>query len=451
MSDLSRSSATPPSTQAGPNSPKGVRWTTWLIITGILAVIVYAVVVRPILNARAAGPAASGARGGRGMGSGPTPVTAATARQSDLTLKLVALGTVTPVRTVTVRSRVDGELQKINFDEGKMVVAGTPFAELDPRPFQVQKLQAEAQLAKDQALLENAQVDLKRFQTLLAQDSVAEQQVATQVSLVHQYEASLKVDQAQVESANLQLTYAQILTPVSGRVGLRQVDQGNIVHAGDANGIAVITQLQPITVVFSIPQFAIPQVMKTFAAGEPMAVVAYDRDGKTKLATGHLVTIDNQVDLTTGSVKLRGEFTNEDGALFPNQFVNIELTIGQLKNATVIPGAAVQIGSNGNYVYVVKDGKTVALRDVETGAVENSRVAITKGLAPGEVVVVDGVDKLRDGAPVELVERSTGTEAAPAKRTKPAGGWGNHAAKPDAATADAPKRNQPKSDSPKQD
>ena len=385
MSNLSRSSATPPSTQASPNSPKGVRWTTWLIIIGILAVIGYAVVVRPILNARAAGPAASGARGGRGMWSGPTPVTGATARQGDLTLKLVALGTVTPVRTVTVRSRVDGELQKIYFDEGKMVVAGAPFADLDPRPFQVQKLQAEAQLAKDQALLENAQVDLKRFQTLLAQDSVAEQQVATQVSLVHQYEASLKVDQAQVESANLQLTYAHILTPVSGRVGLRQVDQGNIVHASDANGIAVITQLQPITVVFSIPQFAIPQVMKTFATGEPMAVVAYDRDGKTKLATGHLVTIDNQIDLTTGSVKLRGEFTNEDGALFPNQFVNIELTVGQLKNATIIPGAAVQIGSTGNYVYVVKDGKTVALRDVETGAVENSRVAITKGLAPGEV------------------------------------------------------------------
>ncbi|MEO6993210.1 MAG: MdtA/MuxA family multidrug efflux RND transporter periplasmic adaptor subunit [Lacunisphaera sp.] len=438
MSDLSRSSATPPSTKASPNSPKGVRWTTWLILIGIVAVIAYAVVVRPMLNARAAGPAAAGGRGGHGFGSGPTPVTAATARESDLTLKLVALGTVTPVRTVTVRSRVDGELQQILFTEGQMVVAGTPFAELDPRPFQVQKLQAEAQLAKDQALLENAQVDLKRFQTLLAQDSVAEQQVATQVSLVHQYAAALKVDQAQIESANLQLTYAHIITPISGRVGLRQVDQGNIVHSSDANGIAVITQLQPITVLFSIPQSAIPQVQKTFATGEAMPVVAYDRDGKTKVATGHLVTIDNQIDPTTGSVKLRAEFTNEDDALFPNQFVNVELTVGTLKNATVIPGAAVQIGSAGSYVYVVKDGKTVVLRQVETGAVENSRVAITKGLVPGEVVVVDGVDKLRDGAAVDLVQRSTGP-AATGEKTKPAGGWGNHSGKAGSAKPDSPK------------
>lgn len=356
------------------------------------------------------------------MGTGPVPVTAEPATKANLSVRLVALGTVTPVHTVTVRSRVDGELQKIYFDEGTNVEAGAPLADLDPRPFMVQKLQAEAQLAKDAALLENARVDLKRFKTLLEQDSVAEQQVETQAALVRQYEAALKVDQALVESAALQLSYAHITAPVAGRIGLRTVDQGNIVHAGDTTGIAVITQLRPITVLFSIPQDEIEAIMKNLADGDKMEVLAYDRDGRTKLAEGKLVTADNQIDPATGTVKLRAEFANADETLFPNQFVNVQLIVDQLEGVTVVPTAAVQRGTIGLYVYVVVDGKTVTLRKIETGATERGVIEVTKGLKPGEVVVVDGVDKLREGAQVELVSRDAGTPAVSKKAHGKAGG-----------------------------
>ena len=353
------------------------------------------------------------------------PVTAETARTTDLNVRIVALGTVTPVYTVTVRSRVDGELQKMYFEEGKTVEAGAPLADLDPRPFEVVKLQAEAQLAKDNALLENARVDLKRFQTLLEQDSVAGQQVDTQAALVRQYEASLKVDQAQVASAALQLAYAHVTAPITGRIGLRSVDQGNIVHASDANGIAVITQMHPITVLFSIPQDDIPKVLKNLATDEAMPVEAFDRDGRTRLATGKLVTLDNQIDPSTGTVRLRAEFANTDEALFPNQFVNIQLVVERLKAVTVAPAAAVQRGTMGTYVYVVGAQKTASVRTVETGPSEQGMIAITKGLAPGELVVVDGVDKLREGSAVELVGRDSGTPAGTpgtSKRKHPAGG-----------------------------
>ncbi len=404
-----------PSAPADPttaSTPPGLPWLKWLLLLAVLLAIGYALFLRPATR----GPAGPG-RGG--FANGPTPVSAVPARRADLNLQLAALGTVTPVRTVTIRTRVDGEMDKVYFTEGTDVVAGAALADLDPRPFQVQKLQAEAQLAKDSALLENSRVDLKRYQTLLEQDSVASQQVDTQASLVRQYEAAIKVDQAQVESATLQLTYAHIIAPISGRIGLRSVDQGNIVRAADASGIAVITQLQPITVLFSIPQESIPLVMKSFAAGREMPVEALDRDGKTKLATGRLVTVDNQIDPTTGTVKLRAEFANQDETLFPNQFVNVELTVGQLEGATVVPAAAVQLGTNGSYVYVVRDGKTVSLRQIETGPAERGMLAVSKGLAPGEVVVVDGIDKLRDGAAVEVVTRSTDG--------KPAGAWTKHA------------------------
>ena len=378
-------------------------WLTW--VTGILVVVVvlamaYAAFVRPFMR-----PAIAGRPG---FESRPTPVSAEPARKADITVRIVALGTVTPVNTVTVRSRVDGELQKIFFEEGRTVEAGAPLAEIDPRPFEVVKLQAEAQLARDNALLENARLDLGRFQTLLDEDSVAKQQVDTQAALVRQYEAAIKVDQAQVQTAALQLAYAHIVSPLSGRIGLRTVDQGNIVHASDAAGLAVITQLHPITVLFSVPQDHVPKVMKRFASGEPPVVEAFDRDGHTLLATGKLVTVDNQIDPTTGTVRLRAEFPNTDDALFPNQFVNVQLLVEHLQGVTVAPTAAVQRGTAGTFVYLVADGKTAAVRAVETGPSEKGLIVVSKGLVPGDVVVVDGVDKLRDGSAVELISRTGG-------------------------------------------
>jgi membrane fusion protein, multidrug efflux system len=404
--------------QAGGGSPaKSSRrwrtWLSWLVIGAVVAVIGYALVVRSS-DRRPAGRSRAGDAGSA------LPVTAEPAHQADLDLRIVALGTVTPVATVTVRSRVDGELQKLFFKEGEKVEAGAPLADLDARPFEVLKLQGEAQLAKDNALLENARVDLKRFQTLLAEDSVAEQQVVTQAALVRQYEASTKVDQAQVQSADLQLAYAHITAPITGRIGLRYVDQGNIVHASDATGLAVITQLHPITVLFSVPQDSVPQVIKRFdAAGQPMEVQAFDRDGHTLLATGKLVTVDNQIDPTTGTVKLRAEFPNADDALFPNQFVNVQVVVDQLKDATVVPTAAVQRGTAGTFVYVVGPEKKASVRAVETGPTEKGMIVVSKGIAAGEIVVVDGVDKLREGSAVELISREGATPAAPNAATKP--------------------------------
>ena len=398
----------------------GRRWLGWTILVAVVLAVAYAAVIRPLFLSSVSARAGAGGR--------PLPVTAEPARKADLNVRIVALGTVTPVSTVTVRSRVDGQLQKIFFKEGQEVEAGAPLVEIDPRPFEVQKQQTEAQLAKDNALLVNARLDFERFTTLLTQDSVAKQQVDTQAALVRQYEASVKLDQAQIDTAALQLAYAHITAPISGRVGLRLVDLGNMIHASDANGIAVITQLRPITVVFAIPQDALPGVLKRFQSGDPMTVEAFDRDGRTLLATGRLVTIDNQIDPSTGTVKLRAEFPNADEMLFPNQFVNVQLIAAQIQGATVVPTAAVQRGTAGTYVYLVTDKdsqKTASVRVVETGPSERGVIAITKGLAPGDVVVVDGVDKLREGTAVELVSRATGAPGATGPgATKGAGGSG---------------------------
>ena len=401
MTDDSLKSSASPDVPASPPVHHWRPWQKWLLIAAVL-VVGYALIVRPLT--RSAGPVRAGV--------GAVPVTAEPARKADLNVRIVALGTVTPVSTVTVRSRVDGQLQKILFAEGQRVEAGAPLVEIDPRPFEVQKQQTEAQLAKDNALLANARVDLERFTTLLAQDSVAKQQVDTQAALVRQNEAAIKLDQAQIDTAALQLAYAHIIAPISGRVGLRLVDLGNIIHASDANGIVVITQLQPITVVFAIPQDALPKVLQHFKSGEPMTVEAFDRDGRTLLATGKLVTIDNQIDPSTGTVKLRAEFPNTDETLFPNQFVNVQLIAEQIQGATVVPTAAVQRSTTATYVYVVTDKKTASVRQIETGPTERGMVVVSKGLAPGEVVVVDGVDKLRDGSTIELVSRITGTTGA---------------------------------------
>jgi len=404
-------------------------------------------------------PVASGAGatgGGRpGAGAGPNaagrsiPVIVAPAQKGNVGVYISGLGTVVPVATVTVRTRIDGQLMKVLFREGQVVRAGDLLAEIDPRPYQVQLDQAEGQMARDKALLENARVDLERYRVLLEQDSVARQQLDTQASLVRQYEGTVKVDQSQIDNARLQLAYCRITAPVSGRLGLRQVDPGNMVHASDAAGLVVITQLQPITVVFAIPEDLLPPVMQKLRAGDKLAVDAYDRADKVKLASGTLLTADNQIDPSTGTVKLKAQFANAELSLFPNQFANVRMLLEVKRDATVVPSAAIQRGTPGTFVYLVKPDNTVTVRVVKLGPTQGESVSIEAGLAPGEQVVVDGADKLREGAAVEPSSKyaspagkSGGGKGGTGKGGAGKGGNGNSAAAPDGAQAASPEERQ---------
>jgi len=376
---------------------------------------------------------ASGNRG-RFAGGQATPVGLAAAAKADVPIVIRALGTVTPLANVTIKTQITGQLVQVEFTEGQAVKKGDLLAVVDPRPYEVALQNAQGTLAKDEALLKNAQIDLQRYATLVKQDSIARQQYDTQAALVRQYEAQIVTDQAGVDNAKLNLVYTRIIAPVAGRIGLRLVDPGNYVTMGDATGICVITQMQPMSVIFTIPEDALPLVRKRLRDGNKLQVTALDRAQKNQLGIGQLSTLDNQVDTTTGTVKLRATFDNADEALFPNQFVNVRLLADTVKDATTVPVAAIQRGPVGTFVYIAKADDTVAIRNVETGATDGEKVAVTSGLQIGEQVVIDGVDRLRDGAkirrptgsgtagpPVAAAPAEGGANAAPAEGARPDG------------------------------
>ena len=388
---------------ASPRTIAPVRRKTGLLSAGrigvVLALAVAVGIIVWIVEKPHNGPAP---RGGRFGGQSAMPVVAAPAAKGDMPVVLNELGTVTPLATVTVKTQIAGQLQQVGFREGQLVKAGDFLAQIDPRPFQVALEQAEGTLAKDQATLDNAQVDLKRYQTLYKQDSVAQQTLDTQVSLVHQLEGTVKSDQGVVDSSKLNLVYCHIVAPVTGRVGLRQVDQGNYVQTSDANGLVLITQLQPISVIFTLPEDNLPDLMKRLKTGSTLQVTAYDRTQTEKIAVGKLDTVDNNIDTTTGTVKIRAIFDNTDDTLFPSQFVNAALQLDVLHDAVLVPVSAVQRGAPGTFVYVVKPDNTVTVRVVTQGPGDSEKVSVSKGLEAGEMVVVDGADKLREGAEVLL-------------------------------------------------
>ncbi|MBS0317057.1 MAG: MdtA/MuxA family multidrug efflux RND transporter periplasmic adaptor subunit [Proteobacteria bacterium] len=412
-------SNTPPEPDPAPGPKADRRHRGWWIALLALVLIAggyYFVAKRSAKTpAGATGAARSAPPGGSarfaGVG-GVLPVGVATAKTTDIDVYLNGLGAVTPLATTVVQPRVGGTLVKLHFIEGQMVKEGQLLAEIDPRPFQVAVTQAQGQLERDTALLNGARVDLKRYQLLVEQNSIQRQLLDTQTALVKQYEGTVLADQGNLDNAKLQLTYSKITAPISGRIGLRQVDLGNVVQTTGTTGIATITQLEPITVLFSLPEDQIPAVMKKLRADATLTTEAWSRDQKTKLATGSLLTMDNQVDASTGTVKLKAQFDNADHLLFPQQFVNVHMLLDVVRGATAIPSAAIQRSSTGQFVYVVKDDHTVTVRSVTTGPTQGDLTAINSGLQPGETVVVDGIDKLREGAKVAPVARGGPTDPA---------------------------------------
>jgi len=331
------------------------------------------------------------------------PVRVVPVTTGEIEVEIKALGTVTPINTVTVRSRVDGELMRVLFTEGQSVKEGQLLAEIDPRSFQSQLNQVLGQQQENQARLKNAEGDLQRYEKLAAEGLITKQQVTTQEALVQQYRGALQANDAQVANARLQLSYTKVLAPISGRLGLRQVDAGNLIRGGDANGLVVITQMRPISVIFTVPEAELPAVVEAYRRGKRPQVEAWDRSEAAMLATGTLQTIDNTIDTTTGTIKLRAQFDNSDDKLFPNQFVNMRLRVQTLQDATVIPAAAVQRASFGTFVYVVKPDNTVTIRRIDLGPAQGDRVSIAKGLAAAEQVVLEGVDDLTEGAKIEVI------------------------------------------------
>jgi membrane fusion protein, multidrug efflux system len=372
----------------------------WILLgLAILALVIWAIYPKPAVNNR--------------FNQGAQPVGVATAVNAPIRVTLNALGTVTPLATATVRPQVGGLLTKLYFTEGQMVKAGDPLAQIDPRPYQAALDQAKGQLARDQANLANAKVDVARYQALAAQNAISGQQVATQEALVRSDAGIVESDKANVETAAINLGYTRIVSPVEGRAGLRQMDVGNIVQSGQTTGVVVVTELSPMSVVFTVPEDNISQIMGRVSGGAVLEADAWDRSQTTKLASGKLATVDNVVDPTTGTVKLRAMFDNTDNKLFPSQFVNIRLLVDTLQNQTVVPVAAIQRGASGTFVFIVSPDKTVSQRSVKLGIQDGDKVAILQGLKPGDTVVVDGADRLRDGSEVIIPNPSQQKIAAP--------------------------------------
>ena len=410
-----RQAAPQPETRASPRSA------LWLL----LALLVVAGLVVWVVLRAGQQPAPTG----RFQTSGPMPVGTAKVEKGDMPIVLGGLGTVAPLAMVTVKTQINGQLISVAFQEGQMVEKGDFLAQIDPRPYQVALAQAEGQLAKDQAALKNAEVDLARYKTLVAQNSLARQTLDTQAALVQQYRGTVQADQALVDTQKLNLTYARIVAPIGGRVGLRLVDPGNYVQTSDAGGIVVITQVQPISVIFTLPEDNLPKVMRRLNTGAALTATAFDRAGATRLDSGSLQTVDNQIDTSTGTVKLRAAFGNSEQILFPNQFVNIQLLVDTLHDASIVPTAAILRGAPGTFVYVVKPDETVAAQPVTLGPSDGQRVAVTKGLEPGQLVVIDGADRLKDGAKVRLAgagrpAAAPGPAAMPTPATERPGGQG---------------------------
>jgi multidrug efflux system membrane fusion protein len=411
-------------------APSRLAWWQSLSARSRRVILVVAIVLAFVLFAWLLTPRASNQpSGARFAQGGPMPVVTAQATAGDMPITLIGLGTVTPLATVTVQSQISGQIMKITFKEGQTVKAGDPLILIDPRPYQVALEQAQGALARDKALLANARVDLERYKTLFAQDSIAEQQLATQKSLVAQYEGAVKTDQGQIDAAKLNITYCHIVSPISGRVGLQQVNVGNYVTPAEPNGLVVVTELEPITVVFTLPEDNIPPLLKRLQSGATLPVTAWDRTNTRQLARGTLQSIDSQIDTTTGTIRLKALFPNDDGTLFPQQFVNADLLLDTLHGATLIPQAGVQRGAPGTFVYVVNTDQTVSVRKVVLGPGDPNNVAVTAGLNPGDTLVVDGADKLKDGAKVLLSQRGAGP-GAPAPGASPPGPSGRRHSRP---------------------
>jgi len=397
---------------AAPPARAKSRWWLWIVILAVVCIGIWYYRGAHSTSEAGAKAAASGTpgmgQGGAGGAGMTVPVVVATAQKGDLPVYLIGLGTVTAFNTVTVRSRVDGQIVKVNFTEGQFVREGDALIEIDPRPYQVLLEQAEGQLAKDQAQLHDVQVDFERYQLLYSEGVIPKQQVDTQQAQVGQFQGAIKADQATIDNAKLQLVYARITSPISGRAGLRLVDIGNIVHAADTTGLLVITQLQPISVIFTLPQDQLQQVLVKLRGGGQLPVEAYDRDDITKIADGKLATIDNQIDPTTGTYKLKSIFSNGNDALFPNQFVNVHMLVDTKHNLVIVPAAAIQRGPQGTYVYVVSGGDTAHIRVVTIAQTTGNNIGISSGLNSGDVVVIDGQDKLQDGSNVVTSALPTG-------------------------------------------